>query len=46
MEVTSVPNGLAIPTAVMAALCIYFGIFASFPLEIAQKAASMLLGGS
>jgi len=45
-EVAAVPRGLAIPTAVMAGLCLYFGIFASFPLEIAQKAAGMLLGAS
>jgi len=46
VEVSRLPRALAIPTAGMAGLCIYFGIFASFPLEIAQKAARMLLGAS
>jgi multicomponent Na+:H+ antiporter subunit D len=44
-EVESAPPGLVMPTAVMAGLCLYFGIFAAVPLDIARKAAAMLLGG-
>jgi len=39
------PLGMLIPTLVLAGLCIFFGIAAFIPVSVAEKAASMLLGG-
>ncbi len=39
------PVGMLIPTVILAGLCIFFGIAASIPATITQKAAAMLLGG-
>jgi multicomponent Na+:H+ antiporter subunit D len=41
----SEPMGMVIPMAFVAFLCIYFGIFATFPVELAAKAAEAVLGG-
>ncbi|MCD8569695.1 MAG: monovalent cation/H+ antiporter subunit D family protein [Geovibrio sp.] len=41
----SEPMGMVIPMAFVAFLCIYFGIFATFPVEMAAKAAEAVLGG-
>jgi multicomponent Na+:H+ antiporter subunit D len=46
VAVEAAPPGILLPTAVMAGLCVFFGIFASAPLNIALKAAAMLLGTS
>lgn len=37
------PAGVVVPTMAVAALCIVFGIFASWPVAVAQKAASILI---
>jgi len=34
-----------VPMAVLAALCIVFGVAAHLPVSVAGKAASLLLGG-
>lgn len=39
------PIGMLIPTLILAGLCIFFGIAASIPVSIAEKAANMLLMG-
>ena len=39
------PLGMLIPTLLLAGLCIFFGIAASIPVSVAEKAASLLLGG-
>lgn len=39
------PAGMLVPTLILAALCIIFGVAAFIPLSVAGKAASMLLGG-
>lgn len=39
------PPGMLIPILILAGLCIFFGIAASIPLSVAEKAANMLLGG-
>lgn len=39
------PLSMLIPTLILAGLCIFFGIAAFLPISIAEKAASMLLGG-
>jgi multicomponent Na+:H+ antiporter subunit D len=39
------PMGMLVPTAVMAALCVVFGVSATLPLAVAKAAANMLLGG-
>jgi multicomponent Na+:H+ antiporter subunit D len=39
------PLEMLVPTVAMSALCIVFGVAAWVPLEVAQKAAAMLLGG-
>jgi len=39
------PFGLVAPTLAVAGLCIFFGIAASVPIEIAAKAADALIGG-
>ncbi|MGE4496928.1 MAG: monovalent cation/H+ antiporter subunit D family protein [Deferribacterales bacterium] len=41
----SEPMGMVIPMVFVAFLCIYFGIFATFPVEMASKAAEAVLGG-
>ena len=37
------PAGVVIPTMAVAALCVVFGIFASWPVAVAQKAAGLLI---
>lgn len=37
------PIGMLVPTFVLALLCIVFGIFASFPISVAEQAATLLL---
>ncbi len=39
------PLGMLIPTLILAGLCLFFGVAAFLPVSIAEKAASMLLGG-
>jgi len=39
------PMGMLVPTVVMAALCIVFGVSADLPIRVAKLAAAMLLGG-
>jgi formate hydrogenlyase subunit 3/multisubunit Na+/H+ antiporter MnhD subunit len=40
------PLGMIIPTLVLAALCIVFGVGAFIPVSVAEQAARMLLGGA
>ena len=37
------PAGVVIPAMTVAALCVVFGIFASWPVTVAQKAAGLLI---
>lgn len=39
------PLGMLIPILILAGLCIFFGMAAFLPVSVAEKAASMLLGG-
>ncbi len=39
------PTGLLVPTMIVAALCVVFGVAASVPVSVARLAASALLGG-
>jgi multicomponent Na+:H+ antiporter subunit D len=44
-RIDEAPFGMVLPTLVMAALCIVFGIAASYPVNVAGKAVTLLLGG-
>lgn len=39
------PMTMTIPMLFVAFLCIYFGVFATFPIDMASKAAEAVLGG-
>lgn len=44
-RVDEAPFGMVLPTLVLAALCIVFGIVAGAPVDVASRAATLLLGG-
>lgn len=41
---TEMPLGMIIPTAVVAILCIYFGVFTELPLVLSREAVKILIG--
>jgi multicomponent Na+:H+ antiporter subunit D len=45
-RIDEAPFGMVLPTLVMALLCIVFGIAASYPVNVAGRAVSLLLGGN
>ncbi len=44
-DISEAPAGMLVPTLIVAALCVVFGITAYYPAYIARLAASALLGG-
>jgi len=44
-DIMEAPAGMLVPTLIVAALCVVFGIAAYYPAYIARLAASALLGG-
>ncbi|MCX5512172.1 cation:proton antiporter [Kaistia algarum] len=44
LEASEAPAGVLVPTLALAALTIYFGLSASFPVSLASNAATALLG--